>query len=166
MKRAFTILFVLAALTGCYQLGEIRPTTMRSIHTLAIPSFRNGTLIPRVEVLFADIATRAFQTDGTYEIVDEGKADAILVCKLSRIDRTAILSLTTNVLSTNKFQLRVTVDYQVINRITGAVLQQGTANGATTYFVSDDLVSEERNVLPLAAQNMATSLVTQLTQGW
>lgn len=165
MKHVLSAL-LLVALPGCYQLGEIRPTSMRSIHMLAIPTFRNNTLTPRVEVLLADITTRLFQNDGTYEIVREKQADAILECQITDITRRSILSSTSNVLQTTQFQLQVEVQYKVIHRITGTILQQGVANGNTTYYLRDNLVAEERQALPLAARAMATSLVTQLTQGW
>ncbi len=165
MKKVFSLLFILA-LTGCYQLGEIRPTSMRSIHKLAVPTFRNSTLTPRVEVRLADITIRMLQNDGTYEIVPEDKADAILECKLVEVSRLDILSSTTNIYTTQQFSLQIKVEYQVLNRITGTILQSGTANGTTTYYVTNDLVSDERQAFPLAARVMATSLVNQLTQGW
>ncbi len=174
MRQTFSLL-VLFALTSCYQLGEIRPTAMRAVHALAIPSFRNSTLLPRTEVLLADITIRMFQNDGTYRIVPEEQADAILQCKLVAVSRSPILSSTTNIFQTQQFQLQIQVQYQVINRITGSVLQAGNANGETTYFVGadrsstfvgTDLTSDERQALPLAARSMATSLMGQLTQGW
>jgi hypothetical protein len=139
---------------------------MRAIQKLTIPCFYNATLTPRVEALLADITIRMFQTDGTYEIVQESEADAILECKLVEVSRQSILSSTRNVLNTTQFQLQIKVSYQVINRMTGTVLQAGSVAGTTTYYVGADLVSEERQAFPLAARTMATALVTELTQGW
>ena len=53
--RLLTTLLAVAFLSGCgYKLGEIRPTPMRSVRTLAVPTFKNRTYEPRVEVLLAD----------------------------------------------------------------------------------------------------------------
>ncbi|PWU06679.1 MAG: hypothetical protein C5B47_07265 [Verrucomicrobia bacterium] len=174
MRQVLSLLVVLT-LTSCYHLGEIRPTAMRAVRTLAIPTFRNTTLVPRTEVLLANITIRAFQTDGTYRIVPEDQADAILQCRLTDVSRAPILSSTTNIFQTQQFQLQIQVQYDVIDRITGSVLQSGAATGQTTYFVGadrfstfvgTDLTSDERQALPLAGHAMAISLMSQLTQGW
>ena len=78
MKPAL-VLAVAVLLSGCgYKLGEIRPTPMRSVRTLAVPTFKNKTYEPRLEVLFADTLVKRMQQDGTYELVGDDKADAIL----------------------------------------------------------------------------------------
>lgn len=168
-KRIFPILLSLpvAMSVGCYRLGKIYPSSMRGIQTLAIPVFQNVTLVPRVEALLADVATRVFQADGTYEILDKGKADAVLECKLIDISRVAVLISPTDWGVTKKFQLRILVTYRVLDRITGKILQQGTAAGAASYFVGADPISqEERQTLPVAARFMADALLSQLTEGW
>jgi len=140
---------------------------MRGIRTLAIPVFQNGTLVPRTEALLADVTIRVFQADGTYKIVDEGKADGILQCKLTDVSRTPIFVSSTNWMTTKKFQLRILVTYCVLDRITGKILQQGAVAGATSYFVgTDHLTSQERQALPMAARLMANALLGQLTEGW
>jgi len=174
MKQALSLL-ILFTLTGCYHLGEIRPTSMRAVQTLAIPTFQNTTLIPRTEVLLADITIRMFQNDGTYRIVPDEQADAILECSLVEVSRSPILSSTTNIFQTQQFQFQIRVKYKVVDQRTGSILQAGTVNGETTYFVGadrsstfvgTDLTSDERQAFPLAARSMATALMGQLTQGW
>ena len=56
MKTRIAFLLSLAfALAGCgYHLGEVRPTPMRSVRSLAVPTFKNNTFESRIEVLFAD----------------------------------------------------------------------------------------------------------------
>jgi hypothetical protein len=53
---------------------------MRSVRTLAVPTFKNRTYEPRVEVLLADTLIKTPQEDGTYTIVSDDTADAILHC--------------------------------------------------------------------------------------
>lgn len=151
---------------GCYHLGRICPSSMRNIRTLAIPTFQNSTLIPRLETLVADITTRAFQADGTYKVVSETQADAILKCKLVSVSRTTRLLSPHDLLTARKIQLQILVTYQVVDRITDTLLQEGTAVGNTRYFVGEDPISQEQQELPMAARSMAASMINQLTEGW
>ena len=41
---------------------------MIGIKTIAVPTIRNETLIPRAEVLVSDTIIRQIQEDGTYQI--------------------------------------------------------------------------------------------------
>ena len=38
--------------------------------------------------------------------------------------------------------------------------------GTTSFFVGTDVTTDERQALPLAAEELATRLVTQLSEGW
>jgi hypothetical protein len=79
MIRLIAAAIACALLGGCgYKLGEIRPTPMRSVRNLAVPTFKNKTYEPRVEVLLADTLIKTLQEDGTYTIVSEDNAEAIL----------------------------------------------------------------------------------------
>ena len=91
MIRLIAAVIACALLGGCgYKLGEIRPTPMRSVRNLAVPTFKNKTYEPRVEVLLADTLIKTLQEDGTYTIVSEDNAEAILNCTLTRIERSSL----------------------------------------------------------------------------
>jgi hypothetical protein len=70
-----------------------------------------------------------------------------------------------NVLSTTEFNLVLTVKYTLIGR-DGAVLSPGAASGSTSFFVGHDVNTDERQALPLAAEELARHLVSQLSEGW
>ena len=38
--------------------------------------------------------------------------------------------------------------------------------GTTSFFVGPDIITDERQALPLAAEELATRLVSQLSEGW
>jgi outer membrane lipopolysaccharide assembly protein LptE/RlpB len=168
MKPSVFLLLALSLfLSGCgYKLGEIRPTPMRSVRTLAIPSFKNKTFIPRLEVLFADTMVKRFQQDGTYEIVGDEKADAILYCTIDKIERRALRSVQNDVLATSEYGLRVFVKYEVQERVTGAILMQGTAQGNTSFFSGNDLTTIERQALSNAAADLANNIMADVSEGW
>jgi outer membrane lipopolysaccharide assembly protein LptE/RlpB len=165
--RTVSLLLVAFLLSGCgYKLGEIRPTPMRSVRTLAIPTFKNNTYEPRIEVLMADTVIKQFQQDGTYTIVSDDTADAILYGTVTKIERRSLRSVQNNVLATSEFGLTVTVSYQVVDRVTGAVLMKSVVQGDTSFFSSNDLQTTERQAIPLAAQRLAVDLSAALSEGW
>ncbi len=136
------------------------------MRTLAVPTFKNKTYEPRIEVMFADTTIKQFQQDGTYTITSDNNADAILYGTITRVEKRPLRSQTNNVLATSEFELQVDVTYEVVDRVTGVQLLTGRAHGETTFFTSPDLQSDERQALPLAAQDMAVQLVTDVSEGW
>ena len=56
------------AISGClgYHVGPVKPYYLRDVHTIAVPTFKNRTLVPRVEVLVTDTVIKQFQQDGTF----------------------------------------------------------------------------------------------------
>ena len=154
-------------LSGCgYKLGEIRPTPMRAVRTLSVPTFKNKTFVPRVEVLVADTLIKVLQEDGTYVMVATEKADAILQGTITRIERRSIRSVQNNVLATAEFELVIEANYSVTDRVTGAVLMEGRARGRTTFFSGNDLQTIERQAMPVAARDLAVQITTEIAEGW
>jgi outer membrane lipopolysaccharide assembly protein LptE/RlpB len=165
--RAALILASLLILSGCgYKLGEIRPTAMRSVRSLAVPTFKNNTYESRIEILFADTLVKKLQQDGTYSIVNTAQADAIVSCTIEKIDRGALRSVQNNVLATSEYSLIVTARYEVVDQRNGIVLMQGTAQGRTSFFSGNDLQTLERQGLSNAAIDLAQNISTRLTEGW
>jgi outer membrane lipopolysaccharide assembly protein LptE/RlpB len=175
MRFAALLLVPLVAifLSGCagYHVGPIPPKTMRGVTKIAVPSFRNETLEPRVEVLLANAVIKQIQQDGTYQVVDEKDADAILVGRVEEILRRPARSVRNNVLQTREFILILRVRYQVLDR-SGRVLENRGVNGQTSFFVTGsntaaaDVNNDERQALPLAAEDMAVRLTSQISEGW
>ena len=81
-----------------------------------MPTFKNRTLVPRVEVLVTDTLIKQFQQDGTFQIASDDKADATLSGEISRINRVPARSVRGNVLATTEFALGLTVRYTLTAR--------------------------------------------------
>jgi hypothetical protein len=62
--------------------------------------------------------------------------------------------------------LSLEVVYIVIDRVTGAILTQGRVRGRTSFFSSEDIQTTERQAIPVAAQDAAIQIVTELSEGW
>jgi len=171
MKK-FLLLLPMMLVSGCgYHLGEIKPTPMRRVTTIAVPAFKNETLLPRLEAQTADAVAKQFQQDGTYRIESSDQADAIVEGTIVSVERLPMRVFSNNVLQTSEFELTVKVKYRVIERITGAVLMEGEAVGVTPFFtesdrVNSDLVTNQNMNYPIAAQRMAEHLVSKVAEGW
>jgi outer membrane lipopolysaccharide assembly protein LptE/RlpB len=172
MKKLLLMIPILLAMGGCgYHLGEIKPTPMRRVTTIAVNTFTNKTLLPRVEAQTADAVVKQFQQDGTYRIESADRADAIVEGSIESVQRQPMRVFASNVLQTSEFELTLTVKYRVIDRITGAVLMEGRAVGVTPFFtesdrVNSDLVTNQNMNYPIAAQRMAEKLVSKVAEGW
>ncbi|KAB2646824.1 MAG: hypothetical protein DVB27_05945 [Verrucomicrobia bacterium] len=155
-----------------YHVGPIKPTRMAKVTTIAVPSFKNDTLLPRVEVLLANAVIKQLQQDGTYRIVRENEADAIFRGHLEQVVRRPARSVRGNVLLTREYLLTLRCTYEVTDRVTGAILDRRAALGQTTFFVSGtdaiaaDLTQDERQAIPIAAENLAKDIVSHLSEGW
>ena len=155
-----------------YHVGPIKPTRMAKVTTIAVPSFKNDTLLPRVEVLLANAVIKQLQQDGTYRIVRENEADAIFQGHLEQVVRRPARSVRGNVLLTREYLLTLRCTYEVTDRVTGAILDRRAALGQATIFVSGtdaiaaDLTQDERQAIPIAAENLAKDIVSHLSEGW
>ena len=167
MKASLATILCLA-ISGClgYHVGPVKPYYLRDVHTVAVPTFRNRTLVPRVEVLVTDTLIKQFQQDGTFRITGDDNADATLSGEISRINRLPARSVRGNVLATTEFSLALSVKYSLTGRDGKDLAPPGQAVGTTSFFVSSDVTSDERQALPLATEDLATRLVSQLSEGW
>ncbi|MEA3187118.1 MAG: hypothetical protein QOD99_948 [Chthoniobacter sp.] len=152
---------------GCagYHIGPIKPQFMHDVNTLAVSNFKNDTLEPRIEVLVADTVIKQIQQDGTYRITTPDKADAILEGTITNIKRRASRSVRGNVLATSEFTLDLELTFSMKRR-DGTRIRSQSIDGHTSFFVGGDVNQDERQAIPLAAQDAAVRLVSQISEGW
>jgi hypothetical protein len=155
-------------LSGClgYHVGPVKPAYLHDVRTIAVPTFVNRTLHPRIEVLVTGTVIKQFQQDGTFQIAGNENADAILRGEIVEISRAPARSVRGNVLATTEFSLAMRVKYQLVGRDGRPLGAQGVAVGTTSFFVGADVVTDERQALPLATEQLAAQLVSQLSEGW
>jgi hypothetical protein len=167
LKASLATVFCLA-LGGClgYHVGPVKPYYLRDVHTIAVPTFKNRTLVPRVEVLVTDTVIKQLQQDGTFQVANGDKADATLEGQIDRINRLPARSVRGNVLATTEFNLGLIVKYSLIGRDGKPLAGPSQAVGTTSFFVGSDVTTDERQALPLATEDLATRLVSQLSEGW
>jgi hypothetical protein len=140
---------------------------MEGIHTIAVPTVRNETLIPRIEVLVADTIIRQLQEDGTYKVASSPEtADAVLECEITQLVRRPSRTVLGDVQATEEFDMTLSVHYRVIRRATGEIVDDKSAQGVTSFFVSGDVNQDERQAIPLAAQAVAVRIASDIGEGW
>jgi hypothetical protein len=168
VKRLLGSLLLPFVFAGClgYTIGPVKPAYLNDVHSISVPTFKNDTLIPRIEVLVTDTVIKQFQQDGTFKIGNDDNADAILKAEISRVSRSPARSLRENVLSTTEFNLVMRVKYKLVGRDGKTIGPPGEVQGTTSFFRGSDVVTDERQALPLAAEELATHLVTQISEGW
>lgn len=177
MRNFFLAAAACFCLTACfgYHIGPVKPYYLQDVHTIAVPTFENNTLIPRIEVLVTDTVIKQFQQDGTFQIKSNENADVILKGEISHITRSPARSVTENVLATSEFNLAMRLRYKLVGHDGKPIGPPGEVSGSTSFFVSNtstisttsgDVTTDERQALPLAAEELANHLVSQLSEGW
>jgi Lipopolysaccharide-assembly len=168
VKKVFSTFLLALLLSGCagYHLGPATPAYLREIHSIAVPTFRNATLVPRIEVLVTGTVIKQFQQDGTFRIANEDNADATLKGEIIAVGRSPARSVRGNVLATTEFNLSLRVRYTLVGRDGRTIAGPSEAAGLTSFFVGSDVSTDERQALPLAAEGLAGRLVSQLSEGW
>ncbi len=157
----------LAALSGCgYHLGGAKPARLQNVTKIAVPTFKNKTFVPNIEVLMADATIKQFQQDGTYEIVPDDRADAILYCTLQDANRNQQRAVRSNVLATREFGLRLELKYELVDRVTGEVILQGRETANTSFYSNDDLQIAEQQAIVNAIAKIAVDLVGAVAEGF
>jgi hypothetical protein len=168
VKRFLSAALIAFGFTGClgYHIGPVKPYYLRDVQSISVPTFKNSTLQPRIEVLVTGTVIKQFQQDGTFRIVGDGEADATLKGEITSITRRPTRSVRGNVLATTEFGLTMTVRYSLVDRSGKQIAPPANALGTTSFFVGRDVNTDERQALPLATGELANHLVSQLSEGW
>ncbi len=168
MKTFVAALALAATLSGCagYRLGDVKPQYLSAVRAIAVPTFSNSTFIPRIEVLLTDTVIKQLQQDGTFRITNVDQADAVLKGEIRSIARNPVRSLRGNVLATTEFNVTLIVRYTLTGRDGKVLTGPADAGGTTSFFVDQDVATDQQQALPLAAEALAVNLTSQLSEGW
>lgn len=187
---------LLLCLSGCagYHVGPVKPAVMSQVRTIAVPSFKNYTLEPRLEVLVANALIRQLQQDGTYKITSERDADAIVEGSIERIERLPARGVRkgnntpADFYQTSEFTLNLVLSVKVLEKNSGKTLYFKSFSGKSSFFVSStnsaiapattpatatnvntrtaNVNRDERQAIPQAAEDAAQQITSYLSEGW
>jgi hypothetical protein len=165
----FTLLLLALTLGGCagYRVGDISGRNLQGVRSVYVPVAKNVSLEPDLQVILTDAIIQRFNSDGTLEVNQSENADSELDITISDVQRSAVASSTNNILVTAEYQLTINAKATYVNRRLGRkIFENVQVAGNTTFFTQGDLQEGERQALPLAAADLATSAVKLVTEGW
>ena len=165
----FTLCAVFSLFASCagYQLGGIKPTSLRHVHSISVPMMANATQHPRASALATSALTNAVIQDGTYKLTSSDKADAILEAKLSKIDYRFIRGSRLDSLYPEELTNTVTITWTLKDaRDPTKVLMTGISLGNSQLSVSNNLQTARNNALPEALERASESLVSRIANGF
>lgn len=170
MKKLALLLALpaLSVLTNCagYQLGASKPHQMANVTKLAVPTFENETLEPRLEVLVTNALIKKLQSDGAYQIVPRSEADAVLTATIQDIERSQFRSVRSNTLRSSEILMRLIVKYKVVDSATGEKLLSGSERAWSNIVLDPSVQVTERQGLADAAERLGTALASRISEGW
>ena len=169
MNKALSLLAValLLATSGCagYQYGVSKPARLAKVTKLAVPVFKNDSLIPRIEALTTNALIKKLQISGAYKIVNRDEADAVLKGEIFDIQRSQFRSNESNTLYTAEILMRLRINFTIEDN-DGNKLMVGQQIGYSNLVVDTNFQLTQTQVLADAAERFATDMANQITQGW
>jgi len=161
-----TLTAALLLLTGCagYQLGPTggRPAGQQ---TLEIAPFANETHEARLLDPLTTALRRRTQEDGTFRLATRGEGDLLLSGRIAEYSRRELSFQPGDIVTVRDYQLVMTVHATVRDRATGRDVLDRTVSGRTSIRVAGDLVSAERQAMPLLTDDLARNLIGLLADG-
>lgn len=157
---------LLLAMCGCagYRLGPSNGTRAGE-RSVQVQFFENKTLEPRLPTAVNEALRRTLQQDGTFHLDTNDGGDVLVSGIIRAYDREGISFQPGDVLTARDFSIVMTARVTALDRSTGKVLFERDFRGRTTVRAGADLVSAERQALPLLAEDMARNISAALTDG-
>lgn len=160
-----SLCLILSSCTG-YHLGGQKPAHLAGITKLAVPTFENDTLEPRLSSVVTNALIKQIQMDCSYQIVSKDDAEAVLEGVIVRTNRSQFRSARRNVLSTSQLQMRLTASFIIRDSASGRPLHTGNASGLSYVILDSNVQNSEAQALDDAAQRLANNLANEISEGW
>ena len=151
---------------GCagYQLG---PTNgMRAGEkSIQINPVGNATMEPRLGVAVAQALRKELQREGTFRLSSRGDGDVVVNTEIVRYTRKEMAFQPQDTLSAQDYELMIYAKVVATDRRSGKELVNKEVRGRLMIRIGTDLVSAERQNLPLLAENLARNISSLLVAG-
>lgn len=152
-------------LGGCagYHLGPVNDQLAGDKSVEVLP-FNNQTLQPRLGDEVTQALRERLQADATFRL-SNGNGDIVVTGVITSYTRIGLSFLSSDVLTANNYQVGVIAHVIARDSVTGKVLLDKDVKGSTLVHVGSDLVSAERQAMPLLAEDLAQNVTQMLTEG-
>lgn len=168
MRRTPSILLslVVVLLTGCagYRLGPSNGLAPGEKSIEVLP-FANRTLEPRLTDAVTAQLRKELMRDATYRLESDGSADIVVNGAIVEYDRRELTVSRRDTLTVRDYRLSLAAEVTATDRVSGRKILNERVTGYTIIRVGDDLVSSERQALPLLARDFARTLTDMLADG-
>lgn len=168
LRRTGEALLALCALLtfgSCagYQLGGDRPEALRHVSLIHVPLAKNSTQIPRGAAIATNSVVDALLRDGTYGLGTARNAQATLEVDFFTVDFEAIRTARENRLRAEEFAMTVILKWKVIDAANPLkVLDSGTSEGRTSFFVDANLQTARQSSINDAMQRASISMIARI----
>jgi hypothetical protein len=154
------------SLAGCagYNLGPVNGRQAGS-DSIQVHPFVNETVEPRLTDAVTSQLRKQIQRDGTFRLDTHGDANIVVSGTITRYGRLELGFAPKDTLTVTDYRLSLTAKVQATERSTGKLLLDEELTGFTLIRVNSDLVSSERQALPLLAGELAKTITARLTEG-
>src|SRR5277367_2829343 len=167
--RGLNFLFCALAIfsSGCagYHLGPVNPDVRAGEETIEIVPFNNQTLQPRLGDAVTQALRERLQTDATYRLATRAPGDIVVTGVITTYSRQAVSFLNTDVTTVENYRIEVTAHITARESATGKLLVDKIVKGYTLTQTGTDLAEEERQSMPLLAEDLARNIAELLTEG-
>jgi hypothetical protein len=155
----------LASWSGCaYRLGPTNGerTGTRSVQ---VQPFENKTIEPRLVDAVSFALRRQLQQDGTYQLNTHNEGDIVVTGAIVSYERQPISLQSRDALTPRDYRLKITAHVTARERLSGKVLLDRSITGHSDIRIGPDLVSSERQAVPLVAADLARNATALLVDG-
>ena len=152
--------------SGCagYKLGPVNGLAARE-KSVQVNPFANRTLEPRLGDAVTSQLRQELQRDGTYQLASHNDGDIVVSGVVTRYYRYEVSFSSGDVLTVRDYRLELRAQVTARERSTGKVILDQPVTGYTLIRVTTDLVSTERQALPLLAGDLAKNVTSLLAEG-
>lgn len=153
-------------LCGCagYRLGPTNGLAAGE-KTVEVLPFANNTLEPRLTDAVTTQLRKQITKEGTYRLASHNDGDIVLSGSIVEYDRRELTFSTQDTLTVKDFRVTMVADVTATDRISGRKILNQRVTGRTLIRVGTDLVSSERQALPLLSEDLARNVVALLADG-
>jgi hypothetical protein len=157
---------VCCSLVGCagYNLGPVN-NQVAGATSVQVRPFVNDTLEPRLTDAVTSQLRKQIQRDGTFQLATHDDGDIVVSGSIIRYGRLELSYSPKDTLTVVDYRLSLAAKVKATERGTGKVLLDEELMGFTIIRVNNDLVSSERQALPILAGELAKTITSRLAEG-
>ncbi len=166
LVRSLSIPLALLLFCGCagYKLGPSGGFAAGE-KSVRVTPFSNQTMEPRLGDDVTTALRRELQRDGTFHLLTHGEADILVSGVLTHYNRHELSFVPHDVLTVRDYRVSVVAHVTARELSSGRVLLDRNVTNYTLVRIGSDLVSAERQAMPVLAEDLAKTLTGLLADG-